>query len=91
MEWETNTLLTPVSEPGEDIIQDCVVVGAGMSGRCTAGHLKAAGINAIIVERNAAVGPIGIDIPRIRIANLLNPTTPVKGSLEFEVVFSLLI
>jgi len=48
--------MTPVSEQGESALHDCVVVGAGMSGLCTAGYLKAAGIDAIIVERNASIG-----------------------------------
>jgi thioredoxin reductase len=83
MEWETNTLLTPVSDPGEETIQDCVVVGAGMSGLCTAGHLKAAGINALIVERNAAVGQNWTD----RYDSVKIHTSRACGQLPFKPIW----
>jgi cation diffusion facilitator CzcD-associated flavoprotein CzcO len=61
MEWESNVdqLPSPVSDSGFNdlpLVQDCVVVGAGMAGLCVAGYLKALGTNAVILERNIRVG-----------------------------------
>jgi hypothetical protein len=83
MEWEVEQPLTPVSDAGEDTIQDCVVVGAGMSGLCTAGYLKAAGINAVIVERNAAVGQNWTD----RYDSVKIHTSRACGQLPFKPVW----
>lgn len=50
-------LPTPTSDDGGDVpYVDCVVVGAGMSGLCVAGRLKALGVHAIVVDRNAEIG-----------------------------------
>lgn len=50
-------LPTPTSEDGSDVpYVDCVVVGAGMSGLCVAGRLKALGVHAIVLDRNAEIG-----------------------------------
>lgn len=35
---------------------DCVVVGAGLAGLCTAGRLKALGVSYVVIERNSQVG-----------------------------------
>jgi cation diffusion facilitator CzcD-associated flavoprotein CzcO len=35
---------------------DCIVVGGGMAGLCLAGRLKALGISAVTLERNAHIG-----------------------------------
>lgn len=39
-----------------DPVFDCVIVGAGFSGLCLAGRLKALGVRSVILERNARVG-----------------------------------
>ncbi|KAE9992645.1 hypothetical protein Vi05172_g11959 [Venturia inaequalis] len=83
MDWQTEQPLTPISDAGEDSIQDCVVVGAGMSGLCTAGYLKAAGINTIIVEKNAAVGQNWSD----RYDSVSIHTSKATGQLPFTPVW----
>lgn len=80
MDWRTELPLSPVSDVGEDSVQDCVVVGAGMSGLCTAGYLKAAGVNAIILEKNAAVGQNWTD----RYDSVSIHTSKACGQLPFK-------
>ena len=74
---------TPVSEPDESLVQDCVVVGAGMSGLCIAGYLKALGIDAIILERNARVGQNWTD----RYDSVSIHTSRAYGQLPFEKIW----
>ncbi|KAF2429003.1 FAD/NAD(P)-binding domain-containing protein [Tothia fuscella] len=82
MDWqsEAEQLLTPVSDFGEQTIHDCVIVGAGMSGLCTAGYLKAVGINAVILERNKRVGQNWTD----RYDSVKIHTSRSYGQLPFE-------
>jgi len=51
-------LPTPKSVDGDGDLPfaDCVVVGAGMAGLCVAGRLKALGVQAVVLDRNAEVG-----------------------------------
>ena len=51
-----NQLPTPESDQTDAPLLDCVVVGAGMSGLCVAGRLKALGVHAVVLERNPEVG-----------------------------------
>jgi cation diffusion facilitator CzcD-associated flavoprotein CzcO len=83
MQWESDQLMTPVSDSGESTVQDCVVVGAGMSGLCTAGYLKAAGINAVIVERNESIGQNWTD----RYESVKIHTSRACGQLPFKPVW----
>jgi cation diffusion facilitator CzcD-associated flavoprotein CzcO len=55
--WQEEfSLPSPVSEGPETAVHDCVVVGAGMSGLCVSGNLKAIGVNTLILERNSRIG-----------------------------------
>jgi len=51
-------LPTPKSVDGDAEVPfvDCAVVGAGMSGLCVAGRLKALGVQAVVLDRNTEVG-----------------------------------
>jgi len=56
MDWQSENLPTPISESSESEIQNCVIIGAGMSGLCLAGYMKALGCDAVILERLDRIG-----------------------------------
>jgi cation diffusion facilitator CzcD-associated flavoprotein CzcO len=85
MEWESHVdqLPSPISDGGFNdmpLIQDCVVVGAGMAGLCVAGYLKALGVNAVILEKNSRVGQNWTD----RYESVKIHTSRSVGQLPFE-------
>lgn len=55
---DQDQLPTPDSDSlnGDTLLLDCVVVGAGMSGLCVAGRLKALGVHAVVLDRNQEIG-----------------------------------
>ncbi|KAF2405184.1 FAD/NAD(P)-binding domain-containing protein [Trichodelitschia bisporula] len=56
VDWQVERPLTPFSDSNGSNVHDCVVVGAGMSGLCVAGYLKALGVSAVVLEKNAYIG-----------------------------------
>jgi cation diffusion facilitator CzcD-associated flavoprotein CzcO len=81
--WDSGRPLTPVSDTGEAEIQNCIIIGAGMSGLCLAGYMKAVGCPAIILERNDRVGQTWEE----RYDSVSIHTSRACGQLPFENVW----
>ncbi|KAL2012451.1 hypothetical protein VTN00DRAFT_5169 [Thermoascus crustaceus] len=63
---------------------DCVVVGAGLAGLCTAGRLKALSVSYLVIERNSQVG----DNWALRYDSAKLHTTREYAHLPFERTFT---
>lgn len=78
--WETDRPPTPPSDSAEPDVQNCVIIGAGMSGLCLAGYMKAVGCPAIILERHDRIGQQWWD----RYDSVSIHTSRSCGQLPFE-------
>jgi cation diffusion facilitator CzcD-associated flavoprotein CzcO len=83
MDWEADRLPTPVSDAGQPEIQNCVIIGAGMSGLCLAGYMKAVGCPAIILDRQDSIGQTWEE----RYDSVSIHTSRACGQLPFENVW----
>jgi cation diffusion facilitator CzcD-associated flavoprotein CzcO len=83
MNWEADRQPTPVSDVSEPDIQNCVIIGAGMSGLCLAGYMKAVGCPAIILERKDSIGQTWEE----RYDSVSIHTSRACGQLPFENVW----
>ncbi|EED23406.1 flavin-containing monooxygenase, putative [Talaromyces stipitatus ATCC 10500] len=63
---------------------DCIIVGAGQSGLCTAGRLQALGVSYICIDSNNEVG----DSWRLRYDSSKIHTTRESSHLPFETTFT---
>jgi cation diffusion facilitator CzcD-associated flavoprotein CzcO len=82
-DWDVSQVFTPVSEPDDSLVHDCVIVGSGMSGLCLAGYVKALGIKAVILERKAKIGQNWTD----RYDSISIHTSRSHGQLPYQPVW----